>query len=187
MFIVVGLGNPDKKYQNNLHNLGFTAIDLLAEKLGVSIDKKGYKGLYALTTIKGEKVMLLKPQTYLNLSGESVVSAVSFFKVPLENVLVIYDDIDVEIGKIRIRKSGSAGTHNGMRNIVTHLSSTNFPRIRVGCKPQNFKGDLVEYVLSNVESEDKPFFDDALSKAVNASNAFINGEKLDTIMNRFNG
>lgn len=187
MFLVVGLGNPDNKYKNNIHNLGFMGIDALSEKLGVQIDKKGYKGLYALTTVMGEKVMLLKPQTYMNLSGESVSQAVSFFKIPPENVLVIYDDLDVDVGKIRIRKSGSAGTHNGMKNIVQHLSTTNFPRIRIGCKPVNFKGDIIDYVLSNLTSEDKPFFEDAINKASNAGLSFVKGEKFDIIMNRFNG
>ena len=187
MFLVVGLGNPDKKYKNNVHNLGFTAIDKVAEKLGVQFDKKGYKGEYALTNVAGEKVMLLKPQTYMNLSGESVSQAVSFFKIPLDNVLVIYDDLDVELGKIRIRKSGSAGTHNGMKNIVLHLGNTNFPRIRIGCKPTNFKGDIIDYVLSNVTSEDKPYIDEAINKASNATVEFLKGEKFDVVMNRFNG
>ncbi len=187
MYLVVGLGNPDKKYKNNLHNLGFTAVDMLADKLGVKIDKKGYKGEYAITSVSGEKVMLLKPQTYMNLSGESVESALSFYKIPLENLIVIYDDLDVDIGKIRIRKSGSAGTHNGMRNVVLHVNGTNFPRIRIGCKPVDFKGDIIDYVLSNVKSEDKPLFDGAIDRASSAVLEFLKGTSLDVVMNRFNG
>ena len=184
MIIIAGLGNPDDKYKNNVHNLGFMVIDKIAEKLGVQIDKKGHKGLYALVNVQGEKVLLLKPQTYMNLSGESVQKAMSFYKVSEKNLLVIYDDIDIPVGSLRLREKGSAGTHNGMKNIVMHLSSSEFPRIRVGAKPENFKGNLVDYVLSNVNKSD---YEDAIERASNAGLSFIKGEKFENIMNKFNG
>lgn len=184
MIIVAGLGNPDEKYKNNVHNLGFMVIDRIAEKLGVKIDKKGHKALYAILNVQGEKVILLKPQTYMNLSGESVQKAMSFYKVPMDKLLVIYDDIDIPVGSLRIRERGSAGTHNGMKNIVMNLSSTDFPRIRVGAKPTDFKGSLIDYVLSNVNGED---YEGAIERASNAGLSFIKGEKIDIIMNKFNG
>ena len=184
MKIVVGLGNPDRKYAKNVHNLGFMVIDEVASKLGASIDKKGHKGLYATINLGGEKIILIKPQTYMNLSGESVKSIVDFYKVPTENLLVVYDDIDIDKGSIRIRQKGSAGTHNGMKNIVLHLGSSEFPRIRVGCKPDGFRGDLVDYVLSDINFSE---FENAIDRASNAVISFIKGDKIDVVMNKFNG
>ncbi len=187
MFLVVGLGNPDAKYKNNVHNLGFMGIDALAEKLGVSFDKKGHKGVYTITSIKGQKVALLKPHTYMNLSGESVQSLVNFYKIPTQNVLVIYDDLDIEMGSIRIRQKGSAGTHNGMKSVVNMLSSQDFPRIRIGCKPVDFKGDIISYVLSDIKPENKEVISSAIDRASSAALSFISGEKIDVVMNKFNG
>ncbi len=184
MIVIAGLGNPDKKYKNNVHNLGFMAVDLLCEKLGVKFDKKGHKGIYATLNVGKEKVIIIKPQTYMNLSGECISSVTSFYKVSPENLLVIYDDIDVEKGSIRIRQKGSGGTHNGMKNIVSLLNSTCFPRIRIGCKPTDFKGDLVNYVLSDVK---KGEYDASIEKASEAALSFIRGEKIDIIMNKYNG
>lgn len=187
MFLVVGLGNPDAKYKNNVHNLGFMGIDALAEKLGVSFDKKGHKGVYTITSIKGQKVALLKPHTYMNLSGESVQSFASFYKIPSQNVLVIYDDLDIEMGSVRIRQKGSAGTHNGMKSVVSMLSSQDFPRIRIGCKPVDFKGDIISYVLSDIRPENKEVIKTAIDKASSAALSFVSGERLDVVMNKFNG
>lgn len=184
MKVIAGLGNPDKKYSKNVHNLGFMVIDRVASKLGVTFDRKGYKGLYTILNVKGEKILLIKPQTYMNLSGECVKSAVDFYKVPTENLMVIYDDIDIDKGSVRIRQKGSAGTHNGMKNIVLHLSSCDFPRIRVGCKPIDFKGSLIDYVLSDIILSD---FEDAINRASDAVISFINGDRIDVTMNKFNG
>lgn len=184
MIVVAGLGNPDRKYAKNVHNLGFMVVDKVASKLGVSIDKKGHKALYASLNFKGEKVILIKPQTYMNLSGESIKSVVDFYKVPTQNLLVIYDDIDIDKGVIRIRQKGSGGTHNGMRNILLHLGGNDFPRIRVGCKPVDFKGNLVDYVLSDIKGEE---IEKAIDKAVDAVISYIGGEKIDVVMNKFNG
>ena len=123
MILIAGLGNPGTKYLKTLHNVGFMAVELLAEKNGAEFDKKGFKGLFGTKTIGGEKVVFLKPQTFMNLSGESIREIAAYFKIPSENILVIYDDIDIDIGALRIRKSGAAGTHNGMRNIVGELGT----------------------------------------------------------------
>ena len=187
MYIVVGLGNPDKKYLNTLHNIGFMAIDKVAEKLGVSFNKKGFKGEYLLTTIGQEKVLLLKPQTYMNLSGESVIEAMNFYKVSPENLIVIYDDLDINIGSLRIRKNGSAGTHNGMRNIVTKIGSTEFPRMRVGIKPENDSRGIIDYVLSDIKKEDKLRFDEVIDKTATAVVSLLKGDSLDVVMNKYNG
>ena len=184
MYLIAGLGNPDRKYAKNVHNLGFMVVDKVASKLGVSIDKKGHKGLYAAINCKGEKVIIIKPQTYMNLSGESIKSVVDFYKVPTQNLLVVYDDIDIDGGAVRIRQKGSGGTHNGMRNILLHLGSSDFPRVRMGCKPVDFKGSLIDYVLSDIKGED---VDMAIDRASDAIISFINGEKIDVVMNKYNG
>ena len=186
MFLVAGLGNPGIKYLKNLHNLGFMAVELLAEDLGVSFNKKGFKGEFGEINIGKEKAILLKPQTYMNLSGESIREISSFYKIPTENIMVIYDDVDIPIGSLRIRKSGSAGTHNGMRNVVSCLNSTEFPRIRIGTKPES-DYDILSYVLSDIKKEDEPKFKISVNKAVSAAKDFIGGIPLDIIMQKYNG
>ncbi len=188
MYIVVGLGNPGPKYKKTNHNVGFMVLDELANKLGVSFNSKGFQGEYTQTIIGGEKVILLKPTTFMNLSGNSVSEIVNFYKVPTQNLIVVYDDIDVNVGSVRIRQKGSAGTHNGMRSIISSLGgSQDFPRIRVGTKSQFPMGNLVDFVLNDIRKEDKPFVDDAISKSVNACIDFINGENLEKIMCKYNG
>ena len=181
MYIVAGLGNPGDKYLKNLHNLGFMAVELLAEKHGVSFDKKGFKGLFGVKSIGGEKVIFLKPQTFMNLSGECIREISAYFKVPSENILVIYDDIDIDIGALRIRKNGSSGTHNGMRNIVKELGTENFPRVRIGTKPEE-SYDILSYVLSDVKKEDEPKFRFSVNEAVAAADDFIHGKKIEDVM-----
>ena len=186
MKLVVGLGNPGVKYLKNLHNLGFMAVELLAEKYGVDFNKKGFKGIYGEKNINGEKVVFLKPQTYMNLSGESVQAIAAFYKIKVEDILVIYDDLDIAIGYVRIRANGSAGTHNGMRSIVSCLNSTAFPRVRIGTKPEvNY--EIIDYVLSDIRKEDEPRFRQAITVAVDASDAFIRGNSIDQVMCKFNG
>lgn len=185
MKLVVGLGNPGLKYLKNLHNLGFMAVEMLAEKHGVVFNKKGFKGLYGEKNIKGEKVVFLKPQTYMNLSGESVQELSAFYKISPKDIIVMYDDLDIAIGSVRIRANGSAGTHNGMRNIVQMLGSTDFPRIRIGIKPEtDFK--IIDYVLSDIRKDDEPRFKQSIGTAVDAADAFINGASIDDVMCRFN-
>ena len=173
MKLVVGLGNPGLKYLKNLHNLGFMAVEMLAEKHGVSFNKKGFKGDYAVANVDGEKVILLKPQTYMNLSGESVVPMLNFYKIPVENLIVIYDDLDVNIGS--------------MRNIVSLLGSQNFPRIRIGTKPENDGRGIIDYVLSDVKKEDQERFDLALEKSANSAIMIVKGQTIDNVMNKYNG
>ena len=154
MYIVAGLGNPGDKYLKNLHTLGFMAVELLAEKHGVSFDKKGFKGLFGVKNIGGEKVIFLKPQTFMNLSGESLRAACDFFKIdPEQELIVIYDDIDLDAGRLRVRAKGSAGTHNGMRSVIGLLGRQDFPRLRVGVgkKPEGW--ELADWVLSHYQTE----------------------------------
>ena len=132
MYLIVGLGNPESDYANTRHNMGFNVINKLAEKYEIEVTKNNFKGLYGMGIIEGEKVILLKPQTFMNLSGESIVAVKNFYKIDIEDVLIIYDDIDTEPGKIRIRKKGSAGTHNGLKSVVHCLATTDFTRIRIG-------------------------------------------------------
>ncbi|MBR2377126.1 MAG: aminoacyl-tRNA hydrolase [Clostridia bacterium] len=187
MYLVVGLGNPDVKYLKTMHNMGFMAVDILADKLGVEFNKKAFKGVVAETFIGGEKAILLKPYTYMNLSGDSVIEALNFYKIPLEKMLVIYDDLDIEIGSIRIREKGSAGTHNGMRDIVKKVSSENFARVRVGIKPNNDSRGIIDYVLSDIKKADEKTFKEVLTKAAEAGECFIKGNSLEEIMRKYNG
>lgn len=186
MYLIVGLGNPDNKYLKTMHNLGFMAIDVLAEKLGVELNKKAFKGVYAQTTVNGEKVVLLKPLTYMNLSGDCISQVLSYFKIPTQNMVVIYDDLDIKIGSLRIRQKGSAGTHNGMRDIVSKISSQDFPRIRIGSKPVDFKGDIIDYVLSNVKKEDEEIFKIVLKNASEAALSLASGQSVENVMNKYN-
>lgn len=187
MYLIVGLGNPDVKYLKTMHNMGFMGIDMLANKLGVDFNKKGFKGVYTLVNVGGERVMLLKPHTYMNLSGDSVLEVLSFYKIPLENMLVIYDDLDIDIGSLRIRAKGSSGTHNGMRDIVKKVGGDSFNRIRIGIKPKLDSRDIVDYVLSDIKKEDEPTFKEVLKSVAEASYMFCNGKSIDEIMRKFNG
>lgn len=187
MKVVVGLGNPDAKYKNTFHNLGFMAVEKCAEKLGAVFNKVKFKAEIAETTVKGEKVILVKPQTYMNLSGESVREVVSFYKVPFENLIVIYDDFDLEKGALRIRASGSAGTHNGMRNIVSEIGSDKFPRVRIGFKPkENNRIPLIDLVLSGIAEEDKPLFNAAIERAALAAEEFVKSGDIESAMRKYN-
>lgn len=184
MYIIVGLGNPGKKYENTRHNMGFIAVDLLAEKYGIKVDKIKFKALVGEGRIAGRKVLLVKPQTYMNLSGQSVMEVMSFYKEDIENLIVIYDDIDIPTGTIRLRKKGSAGTHNGMRNIVYLLQEDGFPRIRVGIGSES-KVDLIHYVTSGVTKKEKDLLEDALTRAADAA-ACIVEKGIEKAMNEYN-
>ncbi|MBQ8519381.1 MAG: aminoacyl-tRNA hydrolase, partial [Agathobacter sp.] len=150
MFVIVGLGNPGKKYENTRHNAGFISIDALADKYGISISEKKHKALCGSGVIEGNKVLLVKPQTFMNLSGESVRAVMDFYKIdPEEDMLVIYDDISLAPGNIRIRKKGSAGGHNGIKSIIAHAGTQNFMRIKVGVGEKPSGWDLADYVLGH--------------------------------------
>lgn len=154
MYLIVGLGNPEKEYANTRHNMGFNVINKIAESYKIEITNIKYEGLFWMGEIEGEKVILLKPQTYMNESGRSVIKFKNFYKIPEENVLVIYDDIDLEPTKIRIRKKGSPGTHNGMKSVTQHLGANNFPRVRVGIGSPKYKDDLINYVIGKISKEE---------------------------------
>lgn len=184
MYLIVGLGNPEKDYSNTRHNMGFDVINKISEKYNIDVNKSKFKGLYGTGIINDEKVMLLKPQTFMNLSGESVKEVVDYYKVDLEKVLIIYDDMDLEPGMIRIRKSGGPGTHNGMKSVVHYLNSQNFPRIRVGIgKPED--DNFMEYVIGAISEEDKKCLVNGVDKAFEATVAILENN-IDFAMNKFN-
>ena len=188
MKIIVGLGNPDAEYKNTYHNLGFMAADAAAEKLGAEFCVKKCRALLAETRVGGEKVIVAKPQTYMNLSGESVRELINYFKVSTNNLLVIYDDYDLKAGVLRIRQNGSAGTHNGMRNIVKELGTENFARIRIGFRPMSeTMVPLIEFVLSGIKKEDKPLFERAVTLAGKAAAEFAGGKSVLELMGQYNG
>lgn len=155
MHMIIGLGNPGKEYQRTRHNVGFDVLDVLSGKLGIALTRSAMHGLIGEGFLEGEKVVLVKPQTYMNLSGQCVTELVSWYKPPMENVLVIYDDIDLPLGKLRLRANGSAGTHNGMRSVIGLLGRQDFPRLRVGVgqKPEGW--ELADWVLSHYQTEEE--------------------------------
>ena len=184
MKLIIGLGNPGKEYERTRHNTGFMVLDRLSEKLNIEISQNKFKGLYGKGKYKGEDVLLLKPQTYMNLSGESVRQVMDFFKISQEDILVVYDDLDMPVGKLRLRQSGSAGGHNGIKNIIFHTGSQNFNRIRVGIDRSKYI-KVVDYVLSRFTSEEQ----EAIEQGVeNASDAIIDylEHGFNHAMNRFN-
>lgn len=185
MKIIVGLGNPEKKYDGTRHNIGFAVLDRIADEYNISMDIKRHKGLCGKGTIEGEKVVLVKPLTYMNLSGECVREVVDYYKLGSEDVLVIFDDISLDAGKIRLRAKGSAGGHNGIKSIISHLKTEQFPRIKcgVGDKPKGY--DLADYVLGHFSKEEMPLIDEGISHAVKAAACTIS-EGIDTAMNKYN-
>ena len=186
MYIIVGLGNPGKQYDKTRHNVGFDVIDMLANEYDISVTKIKHKALIGEGRIGSEKVLLVKPQTYMNLSGETLIDIYNYYKVDLENIVVIYDDIDLDVGKLRIRKKGSGGTHNGMRSIVKCLGSIEFPRVRVGVSKPMPGQNLADFVLSRFRKEEADDLAIGLEKACNALDCIIR-ENLDLAMNKYNG
>lgn len=185
MFLIVGLGNPEKKYLDTWHNVGFLCLDKVAAKLNVKFDKAECKSMTAHTGLNGQKVILAKPLTYMNLSGEAVRELVHKYKVEKGNLAVVYDDVDLPLGSVRIRKEGSAGTHNGMKSIVQAVASTDFPRFRIGtCKETPMT--LIDFVLSHITENDREVLNPALESAAEAVCEFINGTDIDLVMQRHN-
>ena len=186
MFIIAGLGNPDEKYQGTRHNVGFDVVDRLAEKYQIAVDTKKHRALIGKGVIEGQKVLLVKPQTYMNLSGESIRSLVEYYKIdPEEELIVIYDDISLEPGQLRIRPKGSAGGHNGIKNIIANLGTDRFMRVKVGVgeKPKNW--DLADYVLSPFTKDERPLVNLAIEHAAKAIEQMLNGD-VDAAMNEYN-
>ncbi|MCQ2386985.1 MAG: aminoacyl-tRNA hydrolase [Clostridia bacterium] len=188
MKLIVGLGNPDKEYENTFHNLGFMCVEETARKLGVSFGKEKCKAILAEYGVGENKIILAKPLTYMNNSGLAVSELLSFYKIELKDLIVAYDDYDLNKGFLRIRENGSAGTHNGMRSIIKEIGSGEFTRIRVGFKPQdNSQIPLINLVLSKISKEDKPIFERAISFASDAMIDFANGKDIQYLMQKYNG
>ncbi len=184
MFIIAGLGNPGKKYENTRHNMGFEAIDILAEKYGIKVNRLRFNALTGEGHINGEKVLLIKPQTYMNLSGESLRPALDYYKTEAENLIVIYDDVDIPAGYIRVRKKGSAGTHNGMKSILYHLRTEEFPRIRVGIGSGK-KEDMISFVIGGISKNEAEILAEGAKKAADAA-ACIVEKGIEKAMNEYN-
>lgn len=184
-YLIVGLGNPGRQYETTRHNTGWLCMDMLADDLGVKINKIKYKSTVCEASINGHRCLLMKPQTFMNNSGEAVKEAASFYKISPENVIVIFDDISLPCGGLRIRRKGSAGGHNGIKSIINHLGSDNFPRIKigVGAKP-NPDYDLADYVLSKFTKDDIPLMKKAMASACESLDYLVEG-KIDDAMSKF--
>ena len=186
MYIIAGLGNPTVQYEGTRHNAGFDVIDALADKYNISVDGRKNRAYIGKGIIEGQKVLLVKPQTYMNLSGESIGGLVDYFKIDEEqDLIVIYDDISLSPGQIRIRKKGSAGGHNGIKNIIAHLGTQVFPRIKVGVGEKPKKYDLADYVLSHFTKAERKEMEEGYQKAIQAVEKILAGE-MEAAMNEFN-
>ena len=186
MYIIAGLGNPDRQYEGTRHNVGFEVIDALADKYNISVDTKKHRALIGKGTINGQKVILAKPMTYMNLSGESIISLTEYYKVDTEQeLIIIYDDVSLDVGQLRIRAKGSAGGHNGIKSIIAHLGSQVFPRIKVGVGEKPPKYDLADYVLGHFSKAERELMEEGYANAVHAVGMMVDGE-LQAAMNEYN-
>lgn len=184
MYVIAGLGNPGKKYENTRHNMGFQAIDRIAETHGINVNKIKHKALVGDGIISGQKVLLVKPQTYMNLSGESLREVMHYYDVAIEDLIVIYDDLDLATGALRLRKKGSAGSHNGMKSVIYQLQSQDFPRIRVGIG-QSGGLDWKDFVTGKVSGSDQNLLGEAVGKAAEAAVCIVE-KGIDKAMNEYN-
>ena len=185
MYLIVGLGNPEPSYSRTRHNMGFDAVNLIAKNNEIEFDKKGFEGIYGLGNIEEEKVILLKPQTYMNESGKSIVKIRDFYKIENDKIIVIYDDIDLDVGTVKLRKKGGAGTHNGMKSVISNLKTDEFVHIRIGTGKPIFKELLISHVLEKLTDEEYNKLTPAIEKASQATVEVIkNG--VDIAMNKFN-
>lgn len=185
MYIVLGLGNPGREYEKTRHNVGFMAIDTLSEKLNIKVNKIKYKGLYGEGRIGEEKVILLKPQTFMNNSGESLREAINFYKVPIENVIVIVDDIDIKPYQLRIKKGGSAGTHNGLKSIINLVDKNDFIRVKIGVGKKHPNEDLAKFVLSRFPNKEEKNLEKVIDASADAVIEIIE-RGIDSAMNNYN-
>ncbi len=185
MYIIVGLGNPGKQYEHTRHNVGFEVIDRLAEKNDILMTERKHRAFCGKGLIGGQKVMLLKPQTFMNLSGESVKSAVDFYQIGTDELIVVYDDVSLSPGQLRIRRAGSAGGHNGIKNIIAQLGTQEFPRVKVGVGEKPERMDLADYVLSHFSKGEWEMMEEAFKEAADAVEVMI-ADGVDAAMNRFN-
>lgn len=182
----MGFGNPEPEYSKTRHNVGFDAVNYISEKYNIEIKKKEFDSLIGSGIINGEKVILMKPQTYMNESGKAVIQAMNFYKLPMENLIVIYDDIDIDEGIVKIRKKGGPGTHNGMRSLMEYLNNVNFPRVRIGTGKPVFKELLIQHVIEKLNDEKYKIYVPAIEKAGNAAVDIIE-KGVDLAMNLNNG
>lgn len=185
MFVVIGLGNPGRAYANTRHNVGFDTIDILASRNNININKIKFKAVYGEGRIGSEKVLLVKPQTYMNNSGITVRDIYNYFKVPIENIIVIVDDIDIDFAAVRVKRKGSAGTHNGLKSIIYLLEDDNFPRVKIGIGKKHENQDLADFVLSRFSKDEREIIDASIITAAEAVEAIIK-EGIDNAMNKFN-
>lgn len=185
MYLIAGLGNPSRTYEGTRHNIGFTMIDAIGNKFGIDVTTKKYKALVGRGMIDGMRVILAKPQTYMNLSGESIREITDFYKIEPENIIIIYDDISLDVGQLRIRKKGSAGGHNGVKNIIAHLGTQEFPRIKVGIgnKPEGW--DLADYVLSKYTKAEQEALEEASEGVIGAVKLML-ADDIEAAMNKYN-
>lgn len=185
MYLIVGLGNPEEEYARTRHNMGFDTINKISQNNNIELNKKKFNSIYGMGEIEGEKVLLLKPQTFMNLSGQAVRDFMNFYKIKENQLIVIYDDLDIEPGIVKIRKKGGPGTHNGMKSVVHEIQTENFYRIRVGIGNPKYKGDLLNYILTRIPDEENKVLQEATQKAAEAVVEILkNG--IDIAMNKFN-
>ena len=185
-WLIVGLGNPGQKYEHTRHNMGFLTVDLLAEKAGVKLNKVKFKSAFNIMSFAGCKCLVMKPQTYMNLSGEAVREAAQFYKVPADHVLVIYDDVSLPVGKLRIRPTGSAGGHNGIKNIIAHLGTQDFPRVKIGVgAPEGGGAEMVDWVIGAPSQAERKVLVESFEKAIQAAACIIE-HGCQQAMNDFN-
>ncbi|MHC0039263.1 aminoacyl-tRNA hydrolase [Pseudoneobacillus sp. C159] len=185
MKLIVGLGNPGKQYERTRHNVGFDVIDVLAKELNIELDQLKFKGLFGMGMVGGEKVLLLKPLTYMNLSGESILAVADFYNIPDEQLVVIYDDLDLPVGKLRLRQKGSAGGHNGIKSTIAHLGTQEFNRIRIGIDRPKGGMSVSNYVLSRFTDEEQQMIDEVAKRSAEACKAWLTKPFLQ-VMNEFN-
>ena len=185
MYLIVGLGNPEPTYSKTRHNMGFDVINMVAEKYNIKFNKNDFEAIYGIGEIEGKKAILLKPQTYMNESGKSIIRAKNFFKIENEDIIVVHDDIDIEAGIVKIRKQGGAGTHNGMKSVIKELGTTRFPRIRIGTGMPIFKELLTQYVLEKMNDTDYNNMKPAIEKGKIAVESILK-YGIDKAMNKCN-
>lgn len=184
-WLIVGLGNPGQKYEHTRHNMGFLTVDLLAEKAGIKLNKVKFKSAYNILSFAGCKCLVMKPQTYMNLSGEAVREVVQFYKIPTGHVLVIYDDVSLPVGKLRVRPTGSAGGHNGIKNIIAHLGTQEFPRIKIGTGAPETGGDMIDWVIGVPSQAEREVLVESFERAIQAAACIIE-HGCQKAMNDFN-
>lgn len=186
-WIIVGLGNPEEIYAKNRHNAGFRAVDIIAEKLGVKIDRAKFRGRFVQTSYKGQKIILLKPMTFMNNSGLSVMDAANYYKLPAERVIVLFDDISLDVGRLRLRRDGSAGGHNGIKSIIGGLNSQSFPRVKIGVGQKPHPDyELAAWVLSDFSKEEEKLLGPALADAADAALLLLD-QGIEAASAKYNG